>query len=53
MALSYALFEKFFLKDARIFTDLVKKSSYNTALVSYYPTQFHGFIFRGGIKGTN
>ena len=37
MALSYALFEKFFLKDARIFTDLVKKSSYNTALVLLLP----------------
>jgi TRAP-type mannitol/chloroaromatic compound transport system permease small subunit len=37
MALAYALFEKFFLKDTRIFTDLVKKSSYNTALVLLLP----------------
>jgi hypothetical protein len=37
MALVYALLEKFFLKDARLFTDLVKTSSRNTALVLLLP----------------
>jgi hypothetical protein len=37
MALSYAVFEKFLLKDARLFTDLVKTSSRNTALVLLLP----------------
>jgi DNA-binding LytR/AlgR family response regulator len=37
MALFYALFEKFFLKDARIFTELVKLSARNTALVLLLP----------------
>lgn len=37
MALSYALFEKFLLNDARLFTDLVKISSRNTALVLLLP----------------
>lgn len=37
MALSYAVFEKFLLKDARLFSDLVKMSSRNTALVLLLP----------------
>jgi DNA-binding LytR/AlgR family response regulator len=37
MALAYALFEKLFLKDTRMFTDLVKNSSRNTALVLLLP----------------
>ncbi|MCE5345262.1 MAG: LytTR family transcriptional regulator [Bacteroidales bacterium] len=37
MALFYALFEKFVLKDIRIFTDLVKLSAHNTALVLLLP----------------
>ena len=37
MALAYALFEKLFLKDARAFTDLVRNSSRNTALVLLLP----------------
>ena len=37
MALFYALFEKFFLKDTRIFTDLVRISSRHTALVLLLP----------------
>ena len=37
MALAYALFEKLFLKDSRIFVDLVKNSSRNTALVLLLP----------------
>jgi len=37
MALTYAMFEKLFLKDARMFTDLVKNSSRNTALVLLLP----------------
>lgn len=37
MALFYALFEKFFLKDTRIFTDLVRVSSRHTALVLLLP----------------
>jgi hypothetical protein len=37
MALSYAIFEKFLLKDNRLFTDLVKMSSRNTALVLLLP----------------
>ena len=37
MALAYALIEKLFLKDARLFTDLVKNSSRNTALVLLLP----------------
>lgn len=37
MALSYAIFEKFLLSDERLFTDLVKISSRNTALVLLLP----------------
>jgi hypothetical protein len=37
MALTYALFEKLILKDARPFADLVKNSSRNTALVLLLP----------------
>jgi hypothetical protein len=37
MALFYALFEKFILKDTRIFTYLVKLSARNTALVLLIP----------------
>jgi hypothetical protein len=37
MALSYALFEKFLLSDLRLFSDLVKISSRNTALVLLLP----------------
>ena len=37
MALTYALFEKLFLKDSRLFADLVKNSSRNTALVLLLP----------------
>jgi len=37
MALFYAVFEKFILKDQRIFTDLVKLSANNTALVLLLP----------------
>lgn len=37
MALTYASFEKLFLKDSRLFTDLVKNSSRNTALVLLLP----------------
>ncbi|HZL76667.1 MAG TPA: LytTR family DNA-binding domain-containing protein [Bacteroidales bacterium] len=37
MALFYALFEKFILKDTRIFSDLVKVSAQNTALVLLLP----------------
>jgi hypothetical protein len=37
MALFYALFEKFFLDDSRIFSDLVKVSARNTALVLLLP----------------
>jgi hypothetical protein len=37
MALFYALFEKFFLKDIRLFPDLVKISAQNTALVLLLP----------------
>lgn len=37
MAVAYALFEKLFLKDIRLFTDLVKNSSRNTALVLLLP----------------
>jgi LytTr DNA-binding domain len=37
MALAYALFEKLFLKDIRVFTDLLKNSSRNTALVLLLP----------------
>jgi hypothetical protein len=37
MALTYALFEKLFLKDSRLFTDLVRTSSRNTALVLLLP----------------
>lgn len=37
MALVYALLEKFFLKDIRLFTDLVRTSSRNTALVLLLP----------------
>jgi hypothetical protein len=37
MSLSYAIFEKFLLGDERLFTDLVKNSSRNTALVLLLP----------------
>jgi hypothetical protein len=37
MAVAYAMFEKLFLKDIRIFSDLVKNSSRNTALVLLLP----------------
>ncbi len=37
MSLFYALFEKFVLKDVRIFTELVKLSARNTALVLLLP----------------
>jgi len=37
MALAYALFEKFILKDLRLFSDLVKISSRNTLLVLLLP----------------
>ncbi len=37
MSLVYAIFSKYFLKDARIFTDLVKVSVRNTALVLLLP----------------
>ena len=37
MALVYALFEKLFLKDTRLFADLVRNSSRNTALVLLLP----------------
>ena len=37
MALFYAIFEKFILKDIRLFTDLVKLSATNTALVLLLP----------------
>jgi hypothetical protein len=37
MALSYAAFEKFLLSDSRMFSDLVKISSRNTALVLLLP----------------
>ncbi len=37
MALFYALFEKFLLKDIREFTELVKISTKNTALVLLFP----------------
>jgi hypothetical protein len=37
MSLFYALFEKFVLNDVRIFTDLVKLSAWNTALVLLLP----------------
>jgi DNA-binding LytR/AlgR family response regulator len=37
MALFYALFEKFYLKDQRLFTEIVKVSSRHTALVLLLP----------------
>jgi DNA-binding LytR/AlgR family response regulator len=37
MALIYAIFEKFFLKDTRVFTELVKTSLRHTALVLLLP----------------
>ncbi len=37
MALTYALFEKFLLRDARVFSDLVRVSMRNTALVLLLP----------------
>ncbi|HZY25611.1 MAG TPA: LytTR family DNA-binding domain-containing protein [Bacteroidales bacterium] len=37
MALTYALFEKIILNDTRLFTDLVRNSSRNTALVLLMP----------------
>ena len=50
MALFYALFEKFFLKDQRIFTDLVKNSSRNTALVLLLPYSVLWLYFSWRIK---
>jgi hypothetical protein len=37
MALFYALFEKYILKDSRLFIDIVKQSARNTALVLLMP----------------
>jgi hypothetical protein len=37
MSLSYAIFEKFLISDTRMFTELVKNSSRNTALVLLLP----------------
>jgi hypothetical protein len=37
MALAYTLFEKLFLKDERLFTELLRNSSRNTALVLLLP----------------
>jgi DNA-binding LytR/AlgR family response regulator len=37
MALAYSILEKFFLKDNRLFSDLVKISAQNTALVLLLP----------------
>jgi hypothetical protein len=37
MALFYALFQKFVLKDVRVFTEIVKQSARNTALVLLLP----------------
>jgi hypothetical protein len=37
MALFYSLFEKLVLKDVRFFSDIVKKSAWNTALVLLLP----------------
>jgi hypothetical protein len=45
MALFYALFEKFVLKDSRIFPDLVKLSSRNTALVLLLPYSISWLYF--------
>lgn len=45
MALAYALFEKFFLKDARLFSDLIKVSSRNTALVLLLPYSISWLYF--------
>jgi hypothetical protein len=45
MALAYALFEKFFLKDIRIFSDLIRISSRNTALVLLLPYSISWLYF--------
>ena len=45
MALAYALFEKFFLKDVRIFSDLIRISSRNTALVLLLPYSISWLYF--------
>lgn len=45
MALSYAIFEKFLLSDTRLFTDLVKNSSRNTALVLLLPYSISWLYF--------
>jgi hypothetical protein len=37
MAVFYTIFEKFILKDSRVFTDLVKLSARSTALVLLLP----------------
>lgn len=45
MALAYALFEKLILKDARLFIDLLKNSSRNTALVLLLPYSISWLYF--------
>jgi DNA-binding LytR/AlgR family response regulator len=45
MAVTYALIEKLFLKDARLFTDLVRISSRNTALVLLLPYSISWLYF--------
>ncbi len=45
MASFYALFEKFVLKDSRIFTDLVKLSARNTSLVLLLPYSISWLYF--------
>jgi hypothetical protein len=45
MALAYALFEKFFLKDGRLFSDLIRISSRNTALVLLLPYSISWLYF--------
>ncbi len=45
MALIYALFEKFFLRDNRLFSDLVRVSSRHTALVLLLPYSISWLYF--------
>lgn len=45
MAIVYTLFEKLFLKDPRLFTELVKNSSRNTALVLLLPYSISWLYF--------
>ena len=45
MALFYAIFQKFILKDNRIFTDLVKTAASNTALVLLLPYSISWLYF--------